>query len=76
MLHITGLRYLLQTNQELLFLLVMLLYFIVLLFEHISIMLEDVRGSRKKYDNAEEKAKIFLFCLYIVNLDTITGFFR
>jgi len=76
MLHITGLRYLLQTNQELLFLLVMLLYFIVLLFEHISIMLGDVRGSRKRYDDAEEKTKNFLFCLYIVNLDTITGFFR
>jgi len=48
----------------------------LLLFEHISIMLGDVRRSRKRYDDAEEKAKTFLFCLYIVNLGTITGFFR
>ena len=72
----TDLRCLLQTNQELLFLLIILLHFMVLLFEHISIMLGDVRESRKRYDDAEEKAKTFLFCLCIVNLDTITGFFR
>ena len=48
----------------------------VLLFEYISVMLGDVRGSRKRYDDAEEKAKTFLFCLCIVNLGTITGFFR
>jgi len=38
-------------------------------------MLGDVGGSRGRHNDAEEKAKTFLFCLYIVDLGTIMEFF-
>jgi len=37
-------------------------------------MLENVEGGRRRYDDIEEKAKSFLFCLYIVDLGTIIEF--
>jgi len=58
-------------TQKLLLLLVPSLHFTTLFFEHFSIVLENIRENR---DNVEEKAKSFLFCLYIVDLDTITEF--
>jgi len=36
---------------------------------------ENVGGGGKRYDDAEEKLKTFLFCLCIVDLGTITEFF-
>jgi len=54
----------------------LLLYFPTLLFKHIGIMLGDVREDGRRHNIVEEKTKTFLFCLYIVNLGTITGFFR
>jgi len=56
-------------DQELL-----LLLMFPLLFKHFSIILGNVGGSRGRHDDAKEKAKTFLFCLYIVNLGTIMGF--
>ena len=61
---------------ELLFLLMPSLYFLLLLFEYFSIVLGNVRGNGGKYGDVEEKAKKFIFHLDIVNLSTITGFFR
>ena len=52
----------------------LLLHFIALLFEHFSIILRNVRESRERHDDTEEKMKSFLFCLCIVDLGTITGF--
>ena len=52
------------------------LHFPVLLFKHVSIVLEDVGEDGGRHDDVEEKAKTFLFCLYIVNLGTIMEFFR
>ena len=52
----------------------LLLHFIALLFEHFSIILRNVRESRERHDDTEEKMKSFLFCLYIVYLDTIIEF--
>jgi len=49
------------------------LYLLVLLFQHIGIILENIKGNKKRYDNIEERQKIFLFCLYIVDLGTIIG---
>jgi len=37
-------------------------------------VLENIRENREIYDDVEEKAKSFFFCLYIVDLDTITEF--
>ena len=64
-LHTMGLYYLFQTNQKPLLLLVLLLYFPVLLFKHISIMLGDVRGGGRRHDNVEKKVKLF-FSVYIL----------
>jgi len=50
------------------------LLFLLLLFKHFSIILGNVRGSRERHDDAEEKVKTFLSCLYIVDLGTIMGF--
>ena len=72
--HTIGLCCLLQMTQKLLLLLVPSLYFTTLFFEHFSIVLENIRENREIYDDVEEKAKSFLFCLYIVDLDTITEF--
>jgi len=52
------------------------LYFAVLLFEHLSVVLEDVGRNGGRHSNIEEKTKTFLFYLYIVDLDTIMGFFK
>jgi len=49
------------------------LYLLVLLFQHIGIILENIKGNKKRYDNIEERQKFFLFCLYIVDLGTIIG---
>jgi len=73
MLSQTQLHCFFQLEQKLLLLLVPLLYFIVLLFDHFNIVLGNVRGSRGRHDDAEENAKSFLFNLCIVNLGTITG---
>ena len=66
-----GLCYFFQMSQELLFLLVS-----SLLFKHLSIILSNVRENRRRYDNIKEKVKTLLFCLHIVDLSTIMGFFR
>ena len=50
------------------------LYFLLLLFKHFGIILENVRGGGRKHDNTKAKAKTFLFHLYIINLGTIIGF--
>ena len=50
------------------------LHFMVLLFEHFSIMLRNVREGRERHNNAEEKTKSFLFCLCIVDLGIIMRF--
>jgi len=52
----------------------LLLHFTALLFEYFSVVLENVEGGRRRYDDIEEKAKSFLFCLYIVDLGTIIEF--
>ena len=52
----------------------LLLHFMVLLFEHFSIVLRNVRESRERHDDTKEKMKSFLSCLCIVDLGTITGF--
>jgi len=52
------------------------LYFSSLLFEYLGIILENVRGDGGKHGDIEEKAKTFLFCLYIFDLGTIMRFFR
>jgi len=36
--------------------------------------LGNVGRGRERYDDIEAKAKTFLFCLYIVDLDTIMEF--
>ena len=46
----------------------------LLLFKHFSIILGNVGRGRGRYDDIEAKAKTFLFCLYIVDLDTIMEF--
>ena len=53
-----------------------LLHFIALLFKHLGVILRDVRENREKHGDIEEKVKNFLFCLCIVDLGTITEFFR
>ena len=50
------------------------LHFLPLLFKHFSVILGNVRGGRKRYDNIETKVKTFLFRLYIVDLGTIMEF--
>ena len=46
-----------------------------LLFKHLGVILGDVERNREKHGDTEEKMKTFLFCLYIVDLGTIIGFF-
>ena len=53
-----------------------LLHFLLLLFKHLSIILEDVGENRGGYSDIEEKKKTSLFCLCIVGLGTIMEFFR
>ena len=48
---------------------------LTLLFEHLSVILGDVRVNGREHNDIEEKQKISLFCLCIVDLGTITGFF-
>ena len=50
-----------------------LLYFLVLLFKHISVILGNTGRNGRRHDNIEERQKKFSFCLYIVDLSTITG---
>jgi len=52
------------------------LYFIALLFKYLSIILKDIKENGGKHGDTEEKTKTSLFCLCIVDLGTITGFFR
>ena len=51
-----------------------LLHFTTLFFKYFSIVLENVRESRERHDNVEEKTKSFLFHLCIVDLGTIMEF--
>jgi len=69
-----GLCYILQTKKGLLLLLMPLLYFMVLLLEHFSIMLGNVGEGGKRHYDTETRAKNFLFHLCIIDLDTIMGF--
>ena len=55
-------------------LLMSLLYFTVLLLEHFSIILRNVRGGRGRHNDIETRAKNFFFHLCIVDLSTIMGF--
>jgi len=71
-----DLSYFFQMSKKLLLLLISLLYFIVLLFKHLGVILRNVRENGGKHGDIEEKVKTFLFCLYIVDLGTITGFFK
>jgi len=64
MLNMVGLCYLFQAGLKPL-----------LLFKHLGVILENVGGNREKHDNIEERQKNFLFCLCIVDLGTIMGFF-
>jgi len=52
-----------------------LLHFLPLFFEYLSVVLKDVRGNGKGHGNTKEKQKTSLFCLCIVDLDIIMGFF-
>jgi len=70
---VAGFCCLFQAGLELLLLFVLLLYFLALLFKHLSISLENIGKNEKRHDNTEEKQKKFFFCLYIVNLGTIMG---
>jgi len=62
-------------NLELLLLFVPSLYFLLLLFKHLGVILKNIGENEKRHSDIEEKAKTFLFCLCIVNLGTIMGFF-
>jgi len=53
---------------------VSLLHFLPLLFKHFGVILGNVRGGGKRYDNTEAKTKTFLFHLYIIDLGTIMEF--
>jgi len=46
----------------------------VLLLEHFSIVLRNVREGGKRHNDTETRAKNFLFCLCIVDLGTIIRF--
>ena len=49
-------------------------YFLLLFFKYFSIVLGNVGESRGRHDNTKVKAKTFLFCLCIIDLDTIMEF--
>ena len=51
-----------------------LLHLTALLLEHFSIILRNVGEGRERHNDIETRAINFLFCLCIVDLDTITGF--
>jgi len=70
----TGLYCFFQINQEVLLLLILLPHFPMLLFKHVSIMLGDVERGGRRHDDIRKSKKTF-FCLYIVDLGTIMGFF-
>jgi len=72
----TGLYCLFQAGQKPLLLFIPLLHFLLLLFKYLSIILENVGVGGRRHNNTKEKVKTSLFCLYIVDLGTITGFFR
>ena len=55
MLNIMDLCFLLQLGLKPLLLFVPSLYFTVLLFKHLSIVLEDIRKNRRRYDNTEKR---------------------
>jgi len=69
-----GFRCLLQSKEELLLLLMLLLHLTALLLEHLGVVLRNVGRGGGRHNDAETKAKNFLFCLCIVDLGTITGF--
>ena len=51
------------------------LHLMVLLFEHFSVILGNVRVGGERHDNTETRAKKLSFSIYIfVDLGTITGF--
>jgi len=74
MLCMTGFCCLLQSKEKLLFLLMLSLHLTALLLEHFSIVLGNIRVGGGRHNNTETRAKNFLFCLYIVDLGTITEF--
>jgi len=41
------------------------LHFSLLLFKHLSVVVENVRGNGERYNNIEEKAKTF-FSVYVL----------
>jgi len=51
-----------------------LLHLLPLLFKHTGVVLRNVRGGGGRHSDIKAKVKTFLFCLYIVDLGTITGF--
>ena len=51
------------------------LHFLLLLFEHLSIVQGNVRVDGERHGGTEEKSENFS-CLCIVDLGTIIGFFR
>ena len=63
-LYTTGLHCLLQIKKELLFFLMLSLYFIVLLLEHFSIVLRNVGKSRGRHNDIETRAKNFFSFIY------------
>jgi len=69
-----GFCYLLQSKEGLLVLLMPLLHLPVLFLKHFSIVLGKVRVGGERYNDIEIRAKNSLFCLYIVDLGTITEF--
>ena len=55
MLKVVGLYCLFQVNLEPLLLFISPLYFLVLLFKHIDVVLENIRGNEERYDNTDER---------------------
>jgi len=60
-LNVAGLYYLFQVGLEPLFLFMPLLYFLVLLFKHISVILGNTGRNGRRHDNIEERQKKFFF---------------
>jgi len=57
LLNVMDLCYLFQASLEPLLLFVPSLHFLTLLFKHLGISLENVRGNRRRHDNIEERQK-------------------
>jgi len=66
MLYTTGFCCLLQLKEGLLLLLMLLLHLTVLLLEHFSVVLGNIRMGRGSHDNTETRAKKTLFSVYIL----------